>query len=1062
MVRAVEKPNSEFPAFVYAEPAHALQGLRAAINALYLADEDEAVTHLIEEARFTPEAGRRVTARARTLVEAVRGKATDQSGVEEFLHHYDLSSEEGVVLMCLAEALIRVPDADTADKLIRDKLARGAWSERLGESRSLFVNASTWGLVLTGRLVRLDDNVARNPGAFIARMVQRAGEPIVRTALKQAMRMLGRQFVMGRTIKEALNRADERDSRIYRYSFDMLGESALTETDAGRYLEAYQTAIEAIGRARENSADIYDAHSISVKLSALYPRYEPAHRDAALPALAERLKTLAVTAKAAGIGLTVDAEEVDRLDLSLDIIEAVYRDPALDGYEGFGLALQTYQKRALAVIDWLAALAGDVGRRIPVRLVKGAYWDTEIKLAQIEGLPDYPVYTRKINTDVAYLACARRLFAAGDTLYPQFATHNAYTIAAVVELAGARSDYEFQRLHGMGESLYGEVLGGEGKGRHCRVYAPVGAHRELLPYLVRRLLENGANTSFVHRISDERTPIEGIIADPLALAEANVDKRHPKIVLPADLYAPDRRNSSGVNFADEAVLAGLQTEMMKALEQPWKAVPIVAGKPRTSGTARSVIDPADNTRVVGEVTDADEALVSEAIGAAVAAQPRWDATPAAERARLLDKVADLLEVRMSEFMALCVREAGKSIPDSVAEVREAVDHVRYNAMQCRSQFGEPLSLPGPTGERNELSLHGRGVFVCISPWNFPVAIFMAQVTAALAAGNTVIAKPAEQTSLIGHRVIRLMHEAGIPGEVLHLLPGDGRIGHSAVADPRIAGVAFTGSTEVARSINRTLAERDGPIATLIAETGGQNAMIVDSSALPEQVVLDVAASAFQSAGQRCSALRVLCLQQEIAPRVIEILAGYMETLTVGDPGLIATDVGPVIDHDAQEILQKHSTAISRKGTVIRQCELPTACANGSFVAPLAVEIPGIEVLEREVFGPVLHVLRYKSRDLEKLVCKINDTGYGLTFGVHSRIDGEAERLASEVGAGNCYINRNMVGAVVGVQPFGGRGLSGTGPKAGGPHYLSRFATEKTLTVNTAAVGGNASLLTLED
>ena len=1062
MARAADNMKPEFPEFVYTEAARSPRGLRKDINDLFLADEDDVVTRLIEEARFLPEACERVSGRARSLVEAVRKEASDQSGVEAFLHHYDLSSEEGVVLMCLAEALIRIPDADTADKLIRDKLSRGAWSERLGESRSLFVNASTWGLVLTGKLVRLDEDTRRNPATFIKHMTQRAGEPIVRTALKQAMRMLGRQFVMGRTIKEALERADEKANRPYRYSFDMLGEAALTEADAQRYLTAYESAIAAIGDAREDSDDIYDAHSISVKLSALYPRYELARRDDALPALAGRLKTLALDAMAAGIGLTVDAEEVDRLDLSLDIIEAVYRDPALAGYEGFGLALQCYQKRAPAVVDWLAALGKEVGRRIPVRLVKGAYWDTEVKLAQIEGLSDYPVYTRKINTDVAYLACARRMLAAGGAIYPQFATHNAYTIAAVIELAGERTDYEFQRLHGMGESLYDEVLGGEGRGRHCRVYAPVGAHRELLPYLVRRLLENGANTSFVHHISDEDTLIEDIIADPLARAEANASKRHPKIVMPADLYAPDRRNSQGLNIADEAVLADLQADMAKAIETPWKAVPIVAGKARTKGAARAVLDPANNTRQVGEVIDAEPALVEEAIGRAAAAQVRWDDTPAEERARLLNKAADLLEQRMPEFMALCVREAGKSIPDCIAEVREGVDHVRYNAMQCRKQFGQPLPLPGPTGERNELSLHGRGVFVCISPWNFPVAIFLAQVTAALAAGNTVIAKPAEQTSLIGHRVISLLHEAGIPGDVLHLLPGDGRIGHAAVSDPRIAGVAFTGSTEVARSINRTLAEREGPIATLIAETGGQNAMIVDSSALPEQVVIDVVSSAFHSAGQRCSALRVLCLQEEIAPRVIEILEGYMDTLTIGDPGLLATDVGPVIDHDARRILQKHSEAISRKGTVIRQCELPAACAGGSFVAPLAVEIPGIEVLEREVFGPILHVLRFKSRDLETLMRRINDTGYGLTFGVHSRIDGEAERLADVVGAGNCYINRNMVGAVVGVQPFGGRGLSGTGPKAGGPHYLPRFATEKSLTVNTAAVGGNASLLALND
>jgi len=1062
MARTAEDLRPHFPRFVDAEPLPGPEGLREAINAAYLEPEDAAVGRLIEEARFPEAVAGRVHSRAKALVEAVRAKASEQSGIEAFLHQYDLSSEEGVVLMCLAEALIRVPDAETADKLIRDKLARGSWAERLGESRSLFVNASTWGLVLTGRLVRLDEDVERHPGAFLARMVQRAGEPFVRGALRQAMRMLGKQFVMGRTIKEALARADERENRVFRYSFDMLGEAALTETDARGFLESYRESIAATGESRRENQDIFDAHGISVKLSALYPRYEVARWRDAREALVPRLKELAEAARRAGIGLTVDAEETERLDLSLEIIEAVYRDPALEGYEGFGLAVQAYQKRSPAVIDWVAALAGDVGRRIPVRLVKGAYWDNEVKHAQVEGLDEYPVFTRKINTDVAYLACARRMLAAGEKLYPQFATHNAYTIAGVMELAGERRDYEFQRLHGMGEDLYARVLEGEGRGINCRVYAPVGAHRELLPYLVRRLLENGANTSFVHRISDARVPVEEIVADPVAAASANEQKRHPRIPFPRDLYAPDRRNARGINGADRAVLADLQRQMGKALEENWRAAPIVGGKER-KGSARRIADPADGRRVIGEVVDADAKLVEEAIGLAGAAQPSWDDTPAAERARLLDRAADLLEARMPEFMALCVREAGKSIPDSIAEVREGIDHVRYNALQCRRQFSDPLVMPGPTGESNELELHGRGVFVCISPWNFPVAIFLAQVTAALAAGNSVIAKPAEQTSLIGHRVVKLLHEAGVPGDVLHLLPGDGpSVGQPATSDPRIAGVAFTGSTETARSINRVLAERDGPLATLIAETGGQNAMIVDSSALPEQVVIDVANSAFGSAGQRCSALRVLCLQEEVAPRVLEILAGYMETLNVGDPGLLETDVGPVIDEDARRTLAAHSEAISGRGRVIARGRVPDAAGHGHFVAPLAVEIDDISVLEREVFGPVLHVVRYKARDLEALVRSINATGYGLTFGVHSRIDGEAERLAGAVRAGNCYINRNMVGAVVGVQPFGGRGLSGTGPKAGGPHYLPRFATEKAVTINTAAVGGNASLLAMGD
>jgi RHH-type proline utilization regulon transcriptional repressor/proline dehydrogenase/delta 1-pyrroline-5-carboxylate dehydrogenase len=1061
MAQVAPKQQDGFPPFVFAGEAPSLQGAREAINREFLSDENARVERLIEEAKLSPEAARAVRKRARRWVEAVREQAAEQSGIEAFLHQYDLSSEEGVVLMCLAEALIRIPDSETADKLIRDKIARGDWSSSLGESRSLFVNASTWGLMLTGKVIGVKEDTEAHPSSFLARMRRRAGEPVIRAAMRQAMRILGRQFVMGRTIKEGLSRAGEKDNRRYRYSFDMLGEAARSEADAQAFQRAYREAIVAIGEANR-SEGIFDAHGISVKLSALYPRYELARRDDAMTALVPRLKALAEAAREAGIGLTVDAEEADRLDLSLDIIEAVYCDPALEGYEGFGLAIQAYQKRAPAVIDWLAALAGEVGRRIPVRLVKGAYWDTEIKLSQIEGHADYPVYTRKVNTDVCYIACAKRLLAAGEALYPQFASHNAWTVAAIAELAGERDDYEFQRLHGMGEALYGEVLEEAGAKRHCRVYAPVGAHKELLPYLVRRLLENGANTSFVHRISDTNTPIEHIIANPCDMAAENETKRHPKIRLPRDIYAPDRRNSRGINRADLDVLADLAEDMEKSLNEPWRAAPIVGGKER-EGKARPVLDPTDNRRVLGEVIEAGADMVEEAVGLAAKAQRRWDRVPAEERATILERAADAIESRMPEFLALCVREAGKSIPDAIAEVREAIDHVRYNAMQCRKQFARPLELPGPTGESNQLELHGRGVFVCISPWNFPVAIFLAQVSGALAAGNAVIAKPAEQTSLIGHRAIAALLEAGVPGDVLHLLPGDGpSVGAAAVGDPRIAGVAFTGSTETARGINRTLAEREGSIATLIAETGGQNAMIVDSSALPEQVVIDVAESAFGAAGQRCSALRVLCVQEEIADRVIEVLAGYMETLRIGDPGLLATDVGPVIDHDARKMLESHVKKISDVGKVISHLDLPAVCAEGSFVAPLAVEIDNLDVLEREVFGPILHVVRYRASDLGKMVEAVNATGYGLTFGVHSRIESEAEDLAEAVGAGNCYINRNMVGAVVGVQPFGGCGLSGTGPKAGGPHYLARFATEKTVTVNTAAVGGNASLLALED
>ncbi|HET7569688.1 MAG TPA: bifunctional proline dehydrogenase/L-glutamate gamma-semialdehyde dehydrogenase PutA [Gammaproteobacteria bacterium] len=1031
--------------------------LRARMNELYLADEEECLARLLQIARLDDAARKRVIARARELVEAVRENADTKGGIEAFLHQYDLSSQEGMVLMCLAEALIRIPDDDTADKLIRDKLASGKWEEHLGASSSLFVNASTWGLMLTGRVLKLDREAA-DVGRFMDRTVSRLGEPVVRAALRQAMRIMGHQFVMGRTIKEALKRSNSRENRKYRHSFDMLGEAALTEVDAQGFFDAYAGAIDAI----ETGSDVFSAPGISVKLSALHPRYEFAQRERVLVELTPRLLALAERAAKAGIALTVDAEEAARLDLSLDVIERVYRSPSLDGWEGFGLAVQAYQKRAIRLIDWLTALAREVGRRIPVRLVKGAYWDTEIKLAQIDGLKDYPVFTRKSSTDVSYLACARKLIEAGDALYPQFATHNAHTLSSVFEMAGERRDFEFQRLHGMGEELYGEVVGPKKLGMNCRVYAPVGRHKELLPYLVRRLLENGANTSFVNRIVDEKVPIDDIVSDPVATTDALHVKRHPRIPLPRDIYGDDRVNSGGVNFPDLAESVPLAEAIEAALRQDWRAAPWVGGKP-LDGKSRPVLDPSDRRRHVGEVFEADERAVKQALDLAYAAQPGWDATPADQRADILLKAADLYESHRAELMALAIREAGKSVLDAIAEVREAVDFLRYYSLRCRHDFGQPMKMPGYTGERNELSLHGRGVFVCISPWNFPLAIFTGQVSAALAAGNSVLAKPAEQTSLIGALAVRLLHEAGVPGDVLHFLPGEGGIvGAAAVADERVAGVAFTGSTETAKIIHKSLANRNGAIPVLIAETGGQNAMLVDSSALPEQVVKDVIESAFHSAGQRCSALRVLFVQEEIAPRVIDILSGFMETLQVGDPALLSTDVGPVIDDEALKNLAAHVEWIKQQGRVIAEAPVPASCSHGSYIAPVAIEIDRLDILKREVFGPVLHVIRYRARELDKVIAAINETGYGLTLGVHSRIDSQARSIERRVRVGNAYINRNMVGAVVGVQPFGGQGLSGTGPKAGGPHYLLRFATERTVTINTAAVGGNATLLSLSE
>ena len=1042
------------------QPA-AREGRIPYINDLYLADEETLVRELASAADPGNAGAKKIQKTAAQLVRAVRKNSKADGGIEAFLQQYDLSSEEGVLLMCIAEALLRIPDADTADKLIADKITSASWQDHLGQSDSLFVNASTWGLMLTGQLLQIGGGTKLDPIQVIQRLASRAGEPVVRTAMRQAMRIMGHQFVMGRTIGEALKRSVKKRNRPYRYSFDMLGEAALTATDATRYFDSYFDAIGSIGSGpHETPEDIFSAPSISVKLSALHPRYEFTHEERVLKELVPRVVELAKHAKISGIALTVDAEEADRLELSLDIFEAVYRDSALDGWDGLGLALQTYQRRARDVVRFLEELAGNFGRKIPVRLVKGAYWDTEIKLAQEEGLNSYPVFTRKLHTDVSYLACARQALAAGEELYPQFATHNAHTLASVLHYAGSNRNYEFQRLHGMGEDLYSEVVDADKFGRPCRVYAPVGSHEDLLPYLVRRLLENGANTSFVNRIVDERIDVQEIVTDPVAATLSHDCLPHPKILRPGDLFKPERANSIGVNLPDRNVRVPLMLEMEQASGKEHVARPLVGGTPRNGERVASV-NPAQISETVGTCQLATEEHVDEALDRAVAAQPGWDHVPANKRAEILNKAADLFESNRAELLSLCIREAGKTMPDAISELREAVDFLRYYAAQARLRFGEPSVMPGPTGERNTHGLRGRGVFVCISPWNFPLAIFTGQVTAALAAGNSVIAKPAEQTPLIAYRAIQLLHEAGVPGDVLHFLPGDGaKIGGRAVADPRIAGVAFTGSTETARLINKTLADRDGPIATLIAETGGQNAMFVDSSALPEQVVLDSIFSAFNSAGQRCSALRLLCLQEEIAPRVMELLVGHMNELSIGDPALLSTDVGPAIDEEAKNLLDKHVERMKIDANVVHRCQLNAATGSGTFFAPTLVEIDSLATLQKEVFGPVLHVFRFKSKDLAATVNAINATGYGLTMGLHSRIDSRATELAELSGAGNVYINRNMIGAVVGVQPFGGRGLSGTGPKAGGPHYLPRFGSEYTISNNISAVGGNASLLSL--
>ena len=1049
------------------------------ITAAYAIDEGAHLATLLDEARVDTVTQLDIQRTARALVEQVRHKAQEQGVIEAFMREYDLSSEEGVLLMCVAEALLRIPDQETADKLIRDKLGEADWESHLGRSDSVLVNASTWGLMLTGKLVGLAEETRRSFGAAFKRLIGRAGEPAIRLAVRQAMRIMGHQFVMGRTIEEALKRAKKGDHAAYRHSYDMLGEAALTMADADRYFEAYRKAIDAIGQSGPNGTwigtSVFAAPSISIKLSALHPRYERAKRARVLAELAPRVLQLAQQSKRYGIGCTVDAEEADRLELSLELIEQVYRDASLDGWEGFGLAVQAYQKRAPLVLDHLIALARGVGRKMPVRLVKGAYWDAEIKYAQMNGHAGYPVFTRKPNTDVSYLACARRMLGAIDALYPMFAGHNAQTVAAVNAFArialgksggGKDSPYEFQRLHGMGQDLHDEVIAPNSLNTPCRVYAPVGSHEDLLPYLVRRLLENGANSSFVNRITDPAVSPDDLVADPVATVAGFDFKPHPRIPQPVAMYGEERKNSMGVNLANDAELASLaaaiESEIAAARQGAWRAVPMVPGaQPQTA--ARPVSNPANLSETVGTWQPADAATVEKALSNAVAAQPEWDRIPASSRAKLLEHAADLLEARLPKFVALCVKEAGKTLPDTVAEVREAVDFLRYYAQQARRSLAAPETLPGPTGESNQLFLHGRGVFACISPWNFPLAIFIGQVTAALVTGNAVIAKPAEQTNLVAAAAVELLHEAGIPEAVLQLLPGDGAsVGATLTADARIAGVAFTGSTETARAINRALANRDAPIAVLIAETGGQNAMIADSSALPEQLVKDTITGAFGSAGQRCSATRVLFVQSDIADKTIRLLAGAMAELSVGDPGLLSTDVGPVIDQDALSMLREHAARMDQQAKPIATAKLGPDTENGHFFAPRAYELTSLAQLQREVFGPVLHVIRYEASELDAVVDAINATGYGLTLGIHSRIDETVQYIASRAKVGNCYVNRNMIGAVVGVQPFGGEGLSGTGPKAGGPHYLMRFCTERTLTINTTAAGGNASLLTLEE
>jgi RHH-type proline utilization regulon transcriptional repressor/proline dehydrogenase/delta 1-pyrroline-5-carboxylate dehydrogenase len=1034
--------------------------LRQAVSAAYLADENTLVDTLIAKARLSPQEAAATRARATGLVTKIRASQAKSGGVDAFMQEYALSSEEGVALMCLAEALLRVPDSETADRLIRDKIGGADWGRHRGKADSVFVNASTFALMLTGRVVKLDDSAKWDFEGVLRRLVTRSGEPVIRQAVMYAMRILGRQFVLGRTIDEAMKEGRARMAEGYRYSFDMLGEAAYTKADAERYYGAYRNALHRIAANRADlQSNVFERPSISVKLSALHPRYEQNKHERVMRELLPPLITLAAEARDANLGFTIDAEEAERLDIHLDVLEAMGEAPALKGWNGLGLAVQAYQKRALPVLAWLADLGRRQARRIPVRLVKGAYWDSEIKRAQELGIADYPVFTRKASTDTSYLAAARFMLASRDAIYPQFATHNAHTLAAIETLAAGSTDYEFQRLHGMGEALH--ELRRAGSPVATRIYAPVGSHEDLLAYLVRRLLENGANTSFVNRLADDEAPVDAVIADPIEQIAALHPRRNPRIPLPKDML-PNRKNSGGFLWSDPEVSTPMLKRVGDALAKPQSAAPVVGSDTR-SGRAEPVTDPSDRTRVVGTIVTATAKDAADALGKAQAAYRDWDSLGGLKRADILERAADLYEAHEPHLMALAVREAGKTLPNALGEVREAVDFLRYYASRARDQFAGPLALPGPTGETNELALHGRGVFACISPWNFPLAIFTGQIAGALAAGNAVLAKPAEQTPLIAALGTKLLHEAGVPRDVLQLLPGDGpTIGNALFADPRLAGVAFTGSTEVANLINRALAARQGPIGTLIAETGGQNAMIVDSTALPEQVARDVLASAFDSAGQRCSACRVLFLQDDVADKMLHLILGAMDELKLGDPMRLDTDIGPVIDEEARGTLQKHADAMAREAKLLRRLPLGPDCANGTFFAPHVFEIDSIARLKREVFGPVLHVVRYSADRLEAVCDAINATGYGLTLGVHSRIEETADLIRERIHAGNIYVNRNQVGAVVGVQPFGGEGLSGTGPKAGGPNYLLRFALERTYTVNTTAAGGNAALLASAD
>lgn len=1030
------------------------------ITNAYRMDETTCINELLSAAKLEQEERLQIEAKAKELVKQARTYKKAENKLSALLHQYDLSTNEGIALMCLAEALLRIPDTRTIDQFISDKLAAGQWLDHYSKDQPFFINAATWSLLLTGKIFGPQLEPQKTLGGALKRSISRLGIPLIRPIIFKMMQTIGNQFVLGETIESALDQSKRiQENKPYLFSYDMLGEAARTEKEANDYYDAYLHAILEAGKLAA-SDDILKNPGISIKLSALFPRYEASQREHVLAVIPPKLLSLVQYAQSNRMTLIVDAEEADRLDLSLDIFEKVFKDPSLANWSGFGMALQAYQKRAYFVLDWLSALAKEENKQIIVRLVKGAYWDTEIKASQVLGLEDYPVFTRKNSTDVSYLACAKKLLNEPAQFYPQFGSHNAFSIAAVLKL-GENKSFELQGLHGMNRPIYDPILEDLGFSVPCRIYAPVGTHRHLLGYLVRRLLENGANASFLNQLEDERMTLDQLVFDPILRVGALIHKSHPKIPLPKDIYHY-WRNSKGMDLTDSKALIQLKREMERADHPKHKAGAILNGKMRQTKPLKKVYAPAHADRIIGEVAASSQDDIKEAVEQAKLAQKSWGDTSFLKRAVLLEKTAEKLEHAMPLLMTLITREGGRCIPDCLSEVREAADFCRYYAHRARADLASH-PLPGPTGEQNTLSLHPRGIIVCISPWNFPLAIFVGQIAAALVTGNTVIAKPAEQTPLIAAKAIEIFHEAGIPKQALQLLIGSGEeVGASLVAHQDIAGVLFTGSFETAQIINQTLANRPGPIAAFIAETGGQNAMIADSSILPEQTVIDVVHSAFNSAGQRCSALRVLFVQENIASSLLDMLAGYMQTLTIGEPSLLSTDIGPLIDQDALNTLENHRSLMQQHAKQL--AEVPSRINQpGYYFAPCAFEIPDLHLLKKEVFGPILHVIRYQANKLDRVMDAIRNTGYGLTFGIQSRIETLAQSIASQMPIGNSYINRNIIGAAVGVQPFGGERLSGTGPKAGGPYYLPRLCVERTISNNTTAVGGNARLVsTLEE